>query len=378
MQPLASQPFASGYSPGFADILYDLKCSLAVTTYHAGRLILISSPERGRIVQLPRAFSRAMAVGVDGARLAVACRDTVEVLGASSTLAPAYPRFPATYDTVYAPRATYRTGRLDVHGLEWGSGALWAVNTRFSCLATLDDRYSFTPRWRPPFVTGLAPEDRCHLNGFALSDGRPLYATTLGSGDGSWSWRASLPDGGLVVRVPDGEVLARSLPMPHSPRVWDGRLWMLLSATGEVVEVDQATGSLNVASRVDGFARGFDRWGDYLFVGVSRLRRDSFAGLDTVPCDKGAGVIAVRMSTGEIAGELRYENTVEEVFDVRVLAGTRRPGIMGPDADEADQALVTPFGSYWLRRTDGEQEGEPHDAHQRKAPRRPGGAEGET
>ena len=45
------------------------------------------------------------------------------------------------------------------------------MNTLFSCLAGLDSRYSFVPRWRPPFISALAAEDRCHLNGLAMVDG---------------------------------------------------------------------------------------------------------------------------------------------------------------------------------------------------------------
>ena len=61
----------------------------------------------------------------------------------------------------------------------WAS-ELWFVNTGFSCLCTLDIDYSFVPRWRPPFITGYSPEDRCHLNGLGLRDGTPDYADRPG------------------------------------------------------------------------------------------------------------------------------------------------------------------------------------------------------
>ena len=68
------------------------------------------------------------------------------------------------------------TGEIQCHEIAWGSTDngepdLWIVNTLFSCLAGLDPRYSFVPRWRPPFVSALAPQDRCHLNGLAMRDG---------------------------------------------------------------------------------------------------------------------------------------------------------------------------------------------------------------
>src|SRR5947209_15759758 len=57
---------------------------------------------------------------------------------------------------------------------------LWFVNTRFSCLCTIDRAHSFVPRWRPPYITALAPEDRCHLNGLGLVNGEVRYVTALG------------------------------------------------------------------------------------------------------------------------------------------------------------------------------------------------------
>ena len=47
-----------------------------------------------------------------------------------------------------------------------------AVAWRMPCLISCGDSCRFfSPRWRPPFVSALAPEDRCHLNGLAMVDG---------------------------------------------------------------------------------------------------------------------------------------------------------------------------------------------------------------
>src|SRR5207249_2954973 len=116
------------------------------------------------------------------------------------------------------------TGNSGVHELAYVGDALWVVNTRFSCLCTLAPDASFVPRWRPPFVTGLSPEDRCHLNGFGVRDGRVRYATALGETDTAGGWRANKARGGVLMDVPSGEPIARGLSMPHSPRWYRDRL----------------------------------------------------------------------------------------------------------------------------------------------------------
>ena len=146
------------------------------------------------------------------------------------------------HDACFLPRSCHVTGDIGVHEMAWAGDELWVVNTRFSCLCTLDPDYSFVPRWRPPFITALAAEDRCHLNGLAMVDGRPRYVTALGETDTAGGWRADKPQGGCLIDVPSGEIVARGLSMPHSPRWHDGRLWLLESGTGRLVLVDPATG----------------------------------------------------------------------------------------------------------------------------------------
>jgi uncharacterized protein (TIGR03032 family) len=160
------------------------------------------------------------------------------------------------HDACYLPRSCHVTGDIGVHEMAWAGDELWAVNTRFSCLCTLHPDYSFVPRWRPPFVTALAAEDRCHLNGLAIVDGRPRYVTALGETDTAGGWRADKARGGCLLDVPTGEIVARGLSMPHSPRWHDGRLWLLESGTGQLVVVDPSNGRRSSIAELPGFARG--------------------------------------------------------------------------------------------------------------------------
>src|SRR5205085_9571131 len=132
------------------------------------------------------------------------------------------------HDACYLPRQIHVTGDIDIHELGYaGDGELWLVNTKFCTLCTIDPDHSFNPRWRPPFVSALAPEDRCHLNGLALAGGAPRYVTALGATDAAAGWRADKARGGVLLEVPSGRVLAGGLSMPHSPRWHGGALWVL-------------------------------------------------------------------------------------------------------------------------------------------------------
>ena len=227
-----------------------------------------------------RTFDRPMGLAVDGGRLALGCREQMWEFRNAPAIAPRVE--PAgQHDACFMPRSSHVTGDIGVHELAWAGDELWVVNTRFSCLCTLDPDYSFVPRWRPPFVTALAADDRCHLNGLAIVDGQPKYVTALGETDTPNGWRANKAQGGCLMEVSSGEVISRGLSMPHSPRWHDGRLWLLESGTGQLVLVDPATRQRQTVAELPGFARGLALCGPYAFVGLSKIRPTS--AMDGVP-----------------------------------------------------------------------------------------------
>ena len=158
-------PFSCNYSPNVPELLTQLNCTIAISTYQAGKVVFISPNGPDELVQLPRNFTKAMGMAVSGDRLGVATKEEIVVLANSKGLAATYPTQPGVYDGLFVPRATYFSGEIDVHDMAWGNDGLYAVNTRFSCLALVDDAFSFTPIWQPDFITDLTPNDRCHLNG---------------------------------------------------------------------------------------------------------------------------------------------------------------------------------------------------------------------
>lgn len=343
-------PFSCSYTPQVPDILNELNCTLAVSTYQAGKIIFLSADD-GKLVQLTRSFDRAMGMALRNNQLAVACREEVIVLSNSSQLAAHYPKQPNTYDALYLPRATYYTGQIDLHDLDYTADGLCAVNTSFSCIIKIDDEFTFTPVWQPSFITELASEDRCHLNGMAVQEGRIKYATAFNQGNSMKSWRNKITSSGVLIDISDNHVINDHLPMPHSPRIYNDRLYVLLSATGEIAEMDISTGKYNVIRKLDGFVRGMAHHGDYLFVGLSRLRKSSsvFGDLEIALKAEQAGIAIIHLQTGALAGEIRYLNSVEEIYDVQVLPGIKRPGILNTGRAEFRLGIHTPGQTYWGR-----------------------------
>ncbi len=346
-QPLP--PFACTYTPNIPELLMQLDCSLIISTYQAGKVVMLSPADQDHLVQLPRNYEHPMGIAISGDKMAIASKSEVNILAKSSNLAQHQPEQPGKYDTLYIPRATYNTGPLDLHDLIWGTDGLWAVNTKFSCLSLIDENYSFTPKWQPKFISELMPEDRCHLNGVALKDGKPTYVSCLGESDTAGGWRANKAKGGILMDVDSNEIILKGLSMPHSPRIYDNKTFILISGTGELAEVDINKGSYTVINQVPGFARGMSKYGDYLFIGLSKIRTRSSSFQD-LPISKKSlfsGIVVVHLPTGSIVGNIRYQTSVEEIFDVQVLPALRRPGILNNSKALHNFAIVTPTDSFW-------------------------------
>ena len=334
-------------SDSFAPLLRDLGASLLVTTYQANKLLVLRE-HRGGLSILVRSFDRPMGLAADPKRIALGTRDQVWQFRDAPDLA-ARVEPPGTHDACFIPRTSHVTGDIGVHEVARGgsgAGELWVVSTRFSCLCTLDPDYSFVPRWRPPFVTALAAEDRCHLNGLAMVEGRPAYVTALGRTDAPGGWRADKGRGGCVLSVPEGKVVADGLCMPHSPRWHAGSLLVLDSGTGRLLRVDPATGRPRaVATELPGFARGLGLCGAYAFVGLSKIRPTS--AMDGVPLaarrgELKCGVAVVDLRDGRVVAAVDFQSAVEEVFDVQVLVGRRFPEVLGFQKEAVQHTFVVP------------------------------------
>jgi uncharacterized protein (TIGR03032 family) len=341
------KPFDCEYSPQFAELLGKLGISLAVSTYQAGKVIIVSPVDNDRLIQLPRTFSGAMGMAADEDRLAVATTHEVVLLRNEPGLAAGYPTKPGVYDSIYLPRASFYTGNLALHDMAFVNGKLLSVNTLFSSVSEINSESNFTSVWQPPFISDLQPEDRCHLNGMAVADGQIKYVTALGQGNQPHQWRDNKMSGGVLMEYPSGEIILDNLSMPHSPRVYDDELYLLNSAQGELIKVDLRQKSYEVIVSLGGFARGMVRWGDYLFIGVSKLRHNSpvFADLPIAKTSF-AGVIAVYLPYKTVVGFMKYTMSVDEIYDVKIVPSLR-PSIISADMDIHKAAYALGQQSFW-------------------------------
>lgn len=340
------------YTPALPAILYEKKCSLAITTYQAGKLILVSSINGKNIRLYGKNLPRPMGIAVDGHKLAIAGKYAVEVFANSRGLAVKFPENPRHFDSMYFPTATYHTGFTDMHDLAWGNEGLWAVNTGFSCLALMDEGYHFVPKWQPPFVTELTPEDRCHLNGLAMMDGKPAFVTLLGESNTREGWRGTHHEKGLIMDVRTNEKILENLAMPHSPRVHAGSLYFLLSAVGKVMKYDLQTKELTEFCDTNSFIRGLDVYEGMLFVGTSTIRQSSrnFADMPVSKAQPLAGVKIIELGTGAELAQMSFSDKVHETFDVKVIPGIMRSTVVTTADSQSLQGIMMPNGkNYWYR-----------------------------
>jgi uncharacterized protein (TIGR03032 family) len=339
----ADSPLRSVYTQSFPQFLDQLGSSLLVSTYQTGKLIC-ARPDRGTLNTHFRDLSRPMGLAVAPGRLAVGTR--AEVIDYRDFPAVAPKIQPAgKHDACFLPRNKHFTGDIRIHEIAFAQGELWIVATNFSCLATLDAEHSFVPRWTPPFITELTNEDRCHLNGLCVVDDQVRYATALGETDEPGGWRENKAAGGVLIDVSSGKTVLSGLSMPHSPRWHDGRLWLLESGKGTFSVADLEAGNVETVAELPGFTRGLLFAGGLAFVGLSQVRETAtFGGLPLTDRldERLCGVWALNPENGDTVGFLRFEELVQEVFDVAVLPGIRYPEIADEDSDAASQSFALP------------------------------------
>ncbi len=329
-------------SQGFSDWLAANDCSVALTTYQAGRLFLIGRKPDGGLRAHERMIEQCQGLWTDGQSLWTS--GLYALWRFENDLDPGR-SLPNGVDRVFVPREGRVTGQIDVHdigvgdlgqfGGAGGEGPIF-VCTAFNCLATTDDHASFRPLWRPPFISEITGEDRCHLNGLAMDGARAAYVSAVSRSDVADGWRERRRDGGVVIDVATGETVASGLSMPHSPRLYDGRLWVLNSGRGELCTIDPATGDVTPVAFCPGYARGLAFVGRYAVVGLSRPRHNqTFEGLELEQrlSDKDAvprcGLVVIDIDTGRTVEWLRFAHTIDELYDVAILPGVRQAEAIG-------------------------------------------------
>ncbi|MEM8702884.1 MAG: TIGR03032 family protein [Pseudomonadota bacterium] len=307
------------------------RCSLAFTSYRTGQLFLVGVTPKGALSFHQRDFKMAMGLWTDAASQSLYLATHYQIWRLENILRPGE-LANEHHDRCYHPRQSLLTGDLQVHdvGVE-KDGRIVFVNTAYSCLAVPDPVHSFRPLWKPPFISELTSDDRCHLNGLAMEAGHPRYVTAVSRSDVARGWRDERSEGGLILDVTTNTVVTESLSMPHSPRLHKGRLYVLDSGRGKLCHVDRTTGMIEPIAFCPGFLRGLAFHNDHAIVGLSLPGTRSFAGLELdrtlkkKRTDPWCGVQIVDLKSGEVAEWIRLAGDADELFDVAVLPNVRCP-----------------------------------------------------
>ena len=338
---------AVGYSftPEIPALLSSLGASLLVSTYQAQRLMTLSSTAKGGLFMLMRVFERPTGIALKGTSMAAVTRREILFFENTGTMRDLEGKA-LPYDRCYSPRRTHVTGDISGHEAAWVKDELIVVNTRFSCLCTLDPKWSFVPSWHPPFISKVAPEDRCHLNGLVVDEKGPRFVSALAKSDQPEGWRSQRQDGGIIIDVRSGEIVTQGLSMPHSPRWYQNRLWILESGTGSLQTVDLESGKRTTVIELPGYLRGLSFFKQYAFVGLCKIRgdRDTFGGLEIEKkhSELKCAIYVLDLVRGAVVGIIEFTKGIEELFDVCVLPGVRSPHIIGYEEDTINGVFVIP------------------------------------
>lgn len=342
----------------FTSWLYEQNMSLAFTTYQGGKLFFIGLQADGKLSVFERTFNRCM--GLYSHNNGLYMTSLYQLWRFENTLE--FGQSHSGYDAIYLPQMSYFTGDLDIHDIvvsdsfdpispsltsDFPARKPIFVNTLFSCLAAISETHSFLPLWKPPFISKLAAEDRCHLNGLALRDGQPRYVTSCSQSDVTEGWREHRSTGGCVIDVESNEILLSGLSMPHSPRWYQDKLWLLNSGTGEFGYADLDKGHFESVAFCPGYLRGFTIHGNFAIVGISQPRHNkAFSGLalDEKLQDRNAeprcGLLVIDLRSGDIVHSLRINGVILELYDVVTLPGIRRPMAIGLLTDEIRRVVT--------------------------------------
>jgi uncharacterized protein (TIGR03032 family) len=345
-QSVPSQPSLKiDTSRQFTPWLAEQNLSLAFTTYQAGKIFFIGLQSTGQLSVFERTLERCMGLYAQENSLYIST--LYQIWRWENTLETGQNY--QGYDAYYVPQMSYVTADLDIHDitLTQPDNQLIFANTLFSCLGTVSSNYSFIPLWQPPFISKLAAEDRCHLNGLAMRDGKPRYVTAVSQSDIAEGWREQRRAGGCVIDVQNNEIIATGLSMPHSPRYYQDKLWLHNSGTGEFGYIEIDSGEFVAVAFCPGYLRGLAFQGDFAIVGLSKPRENkTFSGLELNECleQKNAlprcGLMVIDLRRGDIVHSLMIEGVVEELYDVVILPQVRRPMAIGFKSDEIRRVIT--------------------------------------
>ena len=339
---MAENNFEIDSSRQFVAWMAEQNISIGFSTYQSGKVFLLGHNDDQQLSVFERTFDRPMGLWSDGQVLLLS--SLFQIVRFKNSLKPG--ELTNEYDRLFIPQSINITGDLDVHDIAINKqGKVLFANTLFSCLASQSDDYSFNSAWRPPFISQLMPEDRCHLNGLAMDQGEARYMTAISDSNITDGWREHRSDGGIVLDLQSSEIICEGLSMPHSPRVYNDLCWLANSGTGEFGYIDPKSGQFEAIAFCPGYIRGVSIINGYALVGLSKPRHKTFQGLpldDRLAKEKveaRCGIYVIDLKTGATPHWLHISGVISELYDVIVLPGCKRPSMIGFRNDQIRRTL---------------------------------------
>ena len=337
------------HSENLVEILGQIEGSLLLTTYQAGCVAAIGVSLGSLFVSVHR-YERAMGLAIAADRIAIGGGPQIWYLQSMPALAR-YIQPAGKFDSCYVTRSSHVTAEIHSHEMAFAGPQLWFVNTLFSCLCTLHPQMSFLPHWKPQFVSAMAPEDRCHLNGLALENGRPRYVTALSQTDTAQGWRPVKAHGGVLIDVPGNAIVRTVCRCPTPPGC---------TRAGSGCSIPGPPGW-------SPSTRAADRSRPWPSSRASRVGSPSRAltpssvcpgsanrpPLETCPSRKRdelkCGMAVVELASGKIASLFEFKEGIHEIFAVEVLGGTACPAISGPFVDKDNTQPIYTMPDNWAQ-----------------------------
>jgi uncharacterized protein (TIGR03032 family) len=329
-------------SPGFSGFLASQKINLVISTYQTGSIFTVAPGEGEYLTISVTPWRRPMGLAVSEYCLYVGGGNQIWRFNNIIPLGAVHDG----YNIVLVPQQGWTTGDLDIHDVgTLGASPPLFINTRYSCVARVSSEASFLPVWSPPHVTRFAPDDQCHLNGMAFRNGELAYVSAFSQSTEPHGWRKEEKDRGVLWDIASGEILVHSLRMPHSPRWYAGRLWLLESGTNSFGFVDVSSGRFESIVKLPGYVRGLSFHGNTAFIGASIPRegsgiREKFLSEsgeteDVLRC----AVYCVDLVTGKLLHVLKISGGVQEIYDIAILANATRARLVGLDEEDLNYLL---------------------------------------
>ena len=321
--------FSSTYTDNFPAILAGLKISLAVTSYQSKKFFFIRS-DGDEISTNFKSFPRPMGLAIDKDQITLGTWSEVLKFNRHDSVISKLDD-KEKVDACYMPQAKHVTGMINIHDIAYGKDGLWVTNSAFSCLSMLTSGYNFVPKWKPPFISELKPEDRCHLNGMAMRDGKPRYVTTFSKFDSAKSWKESKTFDGTIIDINTDEILLDGLIMPHSPRYHNDKIYFCESGKGLVCSLDPQTKVVETIAKLEGFTRGMSFYGPLLFVGLSKVRVSDIR--RRIPLteeldETKSGIWIVNLEDNSVIGNIDFKGDVDQIYDVGVIEDVTYPELI--------------------------------------------------